>query len=82
MSSQYNALVDLVNDTKIIASAEVGSIPDPALLQAYQADWVYFCVWSGDYISGGEWNSLDFLNSVYNDDYVLTLDEIEGWKSS
>jgi mannan endo-1,4-beta-mannosidase len=53
---------------------------EPAQLQAYQADWVYFCVWSGDFISGGKWNSLDFLKRVYNDPYVLTLDEIQGWK--
>ena len=54
---------------------------DPAQLQAYQADWVYFCVWSGEFIDGGVWNTLDFLKDVYNDPYVLTLDEITGWKS-
>ena len=54
---------------------------DPAQLKLYQADWVYFVVWSGDYISGGTWNTLDFLKSVYSSDYVLTLDEIQGWKN-
>lgn len=54
---------------------------DPAQLKLYQADWVYFVVWSGDFISGGTWNTLDFLKSVYSSDYVLTLDEIQGWKS-
>lgn len=54
---------------------------DPEQLKLYQADWVYFVVWSGDFISGGTWNSLDFLKSVYSSDYVLTLDEIQGWKS-
>lgn len=54
---------------------------DPAQLQAYQADWVYFCVWSGDFIQGGTWNSVEFLKSVYSSEYVLTLDEIQGWKS-
>lgn len=54
---------------------------DPEQLKLYQADWVYFVVWSGDFISGGTWNTLDFLKSVYSSDYVLTLDEIQGWKS-
>lgn len=54
---------------------------DPEQLKLYQADWVYFVVWSGDFISGGTWNSLDFLKSVYSSDYVLTLDEIQGWKN-
>ncbi|PGH11017.1 hypothetical protein AJ80_07293 [Polytolypa hystricis UAMH7299] len=82
ISATYNRLVDLVNDKKIVAATEVGAIPDPAQLQAYGADWVYFCVWAGDYISGGQWNSLSFITSVYNDPYVLTLDEIQGWKST
>lgn len=80
ISATYNNLLALTNDTKIIAAAEIGSVMEPAQLQAYQADWVYFCVWSGDFISGGQWNSLDFLKTVYNDRYVLTLDEIQGWR--
>jgi mannan endo-1,4-beta-mannosidase len=55
---------------------------DPAQLQAYSADWVYFCVWAGEYISGGAWNSLDLLKKVYSDEYVLTLDEIQGWRDT
>lgn len=54
---------------------------DPEQLKLYQADWVYFVVWSGDFISGGTWNTLDFLKSVYSSEYVLTLDEIQGWKN-
>lgn len=54
---------------------------EPEQLKLYQADWVYFVVWSGDFISGGTWNTLDFLKSVYLSDYVLTLDEIQGWKN-
>ena len=55
---------------------------DPAQLQAYRADWVYFCVWSGEYISGGAWNSLELLKSVYSDLYVLTLEDIQGWRGT
>ncbi|KAJ6260565.1 hypothetical protein Dda_4791 [Drechslerella dactyloides] len=78
ISATYNALLSLVNDKKIIAAAEIGSVMDPAQLQLYQADWVYFVVWSGDFISGGTWNSVDFLKSVYNsaypDDYNVQSD--------
>lgn len=81
ISATYNSLLDLVDDKKIIAAAEIGSVMDPEQLKLYQADWVYFVVWSGDFISGGTWNSLDLLKSVYSSDYVLTLDEIQGWKN-
>lgn len=80
ISATYNSLLTLTNDTKIIAAAEVGSIMEPDQLKAYQADWVYFAIWSGEYISGGTWNSLDTLKRIYASDYVLTLDEIQGWK--
>ncbi|KAH7110882.1 mannan endo-1,4-beta-mannosidase-like protein [Dendryphion nanum] len=81
-SATYNNLLTLTNDTKIIAAAEIGSVMEPALLKAYQADWVYFCVWEGEFISGGVWNSLDLLKRVYADEYVLNLDEIQGWRSA
>ncbi|KAI0813223.1 carbohydrate-binding module family 35 [Xylaria sp. FL0064] len=41
MSAQYNSLVTLGDDTKLIAAAEVGSVPLPAQLEAYEADWVW-----------------------------------------
>jgi mannan endo-1,4-beta-mannosidase len=82
ISATYNALLALTDDTKMIAAAEIGSVMDPAQLQAYRTDWVYFCVWSGDYVSGGAWNSLDLLKKVYADPYVLTLDEVQGWRGA
>nr|AXG24385.1 endo-1,4-beta-mannanase [Westerdykella sp.] len=82
ISATYNNLVSLTKDTKMIAAAEVGSVMDPAQLQAYRADWVYFCTWEGDFISGGQWNSVDFLKKVFNDPYVLNLDKIQGWKNA
>lgn len=49
VSATYNNLLALANDTKIIAAAEIGSLMEPAQLKAYGADWVYLCVWSGEY---------------------------------
>lgn len=77
ISATYNNLLGLTGDTKIVAATEIGSVMEPAELRAYQAGWVY-CVWSGDYVSGGVWNSLELLKRVYADEYVLTLDEIQG----
>ncbi|EMR72134.1 putative mannan endo- -beta-mannosidase protein [Eutypa lata UCREL1] len=79
LSTQYNQLIDLGEDKKLIAAAEVGSAPLPDQLQAYQADWVYFAVWGSGYIDNAEWNPVDVLTEIYNHDYVLTLDEIQGW---
>jgi mannan endo-1,4-beta-mannosidase len=81
----------------MIAATEVGAAPLPKLLQAYEAHWLWFAVWGGDFIDNAEWNSAEALKEVrhfilyyedstdsssqiYASDYVLTLDEIQGWR--
>ncbi|KAK4159509.1 family 26 putative glycoside hydrolase [Cladorrhinum sp. PSN259] len=81
MSTQYNELIELGKDKKMIAAAEVGAAPLPDLLQAYEAHWLWFAVWSDTFINNAEWNSVQNLNTIYNSDYVLTLDEIQGWRN-
>ncbi|OHE97167.1 glycosyl hydrolase family 26 [Colletotrichum orchidophilum] len=82
MTTQYNDLITLGKDKKLIAAAEVGSAPFPDLLQAYETHWLYFCVWSDGFINNSEWNSVDDLKKIYDSEYVLTLDEIQGWRVS
>ncbi|ORY70463.1 GH26 endo-beta-1,4-mannanase [Pseudomassariella vexata] len=81
MSTQYNQLIDLGADKKMIAAAEVGSAPLPDLLEVYEADWLYFAVWGDSFINNAEWNTVDVLKEIYNHEYVLTLDEIQGWET-
>ena len=81
MSSEYNRLVELGKDKKLIAAAEVGAAPLPDQLRAYEAHWLWFAVWGDSYIDNPDWNALDVLKKIYTDDYVLTLDEIQGWAS-
>ncbi|KAK4187353.1 family 26 putative glycoside hydrolase [Podospora australis] len=80
MSTQFNELIELGKDKKMIAAAEVGAAPLPDLLQAYQANWLWFAVWGDSFINNVEWNSVETLNTIYNHEYVLTLDEIQGWR--
>ena len=80
ISATYGNLLDLTDDTKIIAAAEIGSVMDPAQLEVYQADWAWYVVWNGEYLSGGVWNSLEMSRSEYDVKYVLTLEEIQGWR--
>ncbi|KAE9583928.1 Mannan endo-1,4-beta-mannosidase [Colletotrichum siamense] len=80
MTTQYNDLIALGGDKKLIAATEVGSAPFPDLLQAYEAHWLYFCVWSDTFINNAEWNSVADLKTIYESEYVLTLDEIQGWR--
>jgi mannan endo-1,4-beta-mannosidase len=80
LSTQYNSLVELGKDTKLIAASEVGSIPDPDLLIAYDVHWLWFAAWGDTFINNPEYNSPELLKKAFNHPYVLTLDEIQGWK--
>ncbi|TEA20895.1 Mannan endo-1,4-beta-mannosidase [Colletotrichum sidae] len=80
MTIQYNDLIALGNDKKLIAATEVGSAPFPDLLQAYEAHWLYFAVWGDTFINNADWNSIEDLKKIYESEYVLTLDEIQGWR--
>ncbi|KAK3311839.1 glycoside hydrolase superfamily [Apodospora peruviana] len=82
MSVQYDQLIKLGVDKKLIAAAEVGAAPLPSQLQAYETHWLWFCVWGDTFINNAEWNSPAVLKEVYEHDYVLTLDEIQGWRTA
>jgi mannan endo-1,4-beta-mannosidase len=75
----YDRELSLTGDTKVATLSEVGTVPDPDLLRAYRADWSYFVAWAGSEQDGSS-NSLDFLTRVYNDPYVITLDEVGDFK--
>lgn len=75
-SNKYDSLVALVNDKKLVTLPENGPIPDPDLLQIYNADWSWFSTWAGNFITDGVTNTAEHLNKVFNSDYVITLDEL------
>ncbi|WP_364145528.1 glycosyl hydrolase [Paenibacillus sp. LPE1-1-1.1] len=79
--TKYEALVSLVQDTKIVALTENGAIPDPDLLVSYGAHWSWFCTWTGDFLNDGSHNSTQHLIDVYNHPYVVTLDELPNLKA-
>lgn len=64
MSAQYNELVALGKDRKMVAAAEVGAAPRPDLLVAYGAHWLWFCTWGDSFIDNADWNSPAVLNGV------------------
>ena len=82
VDTQYQELIALGNDTKMVTLPEVGNIPDPTLLKLYHADWSYFVTWDGDYITNDTYNDLAFKEMVYNDPTVLKLTDLGNWKGT
>ncbi|HYP15761.1 MAG TPA: glycosyl hydrolase [Opitutus sp.] len=72
-SGSFDRLVALTGHEKLIAMTENGPIPDPDLIQVYDAPWSWFCTWNGFPQSA---NSVAHLQKVYHHPFVLTLDEL------
>ena len=53
---------------------ECGRIPTVKQLSDEKADWVWFMTWHTEHITGH--NDKNVLKEIYNDKYVITLDEL------
>ncbi len=72
-SGTFDRLVQVSSNRRLIAMTENGAIPDPDLLQIYDAPWSWFCTWNNFPQTG---NSVAHLQKVYSHPFVLTLDEL------
>lgn len=60
---------------KPVCLHENGPIPDPEKMKIDGAKWLWFMTWHTSFIDSNETNTASYLNSVYNSDYLLSLDE-------
>ena len=61
---------------KPVCLHENGPIPDPEKMKNDGAKWLWFMTWHTSFIDSNEINTASYLNSVYNSDYLLSLDEL------
>ncbi|CRG84571.1 hypothetical protein PISL3812_01837 [Talaromyces islandicus] len=74
LQSEFTGLQALTKGERVLALAEVGSIPDPVLQAAQNVPWAYWMTWSGEFINDGKHNSQSFLKSTFNNRNVVSLD--------
>jgi mannan endo-1,4-beta-mannosidase len=72
------------DETIPMAMHEIGILPEVSQLtelhgQEYPADWVWFLVWHTEWLT--EHNSKEHLSAVFNDEYVITRDELPDFKN-
>lgn len=76
----YTKVKGYVNDPEVpLAYHECGPIPKPADLIKRDVRWVWFLTWHTTHIM--EENKPEDLNEIYNDPYVITLDELPDFKN-
>ncbi len=75
-TTAFLTLVNDTNDTKMVALTENDVIPDIQNIVNEGAWWLYFCPWYGDFLTSSRYNDPVLLNTIYNSQYVVTLDEL------
>lgn len=70
----YKNVGKVVGGEMPICFHECGRIPTVEQLEKANADWVWFMTWHTEYIT--DHNNMDDLKKIYNDEYVITLDEL------
>ncbi len=76
-----DSLVSMYNKTAKVADKPVclhenGPVPDPDKLKADGSKWLWFMTWHTSFIDSNEINTAQYINKVYNSDYMMTLDEL------
>jgi hypothetical protein len=61
---------------KLVTLSETGILPNPNNIRAYDVWWSWFSVWDNMIRDVNQ----TFLNSVYHDEDIITLDELIDWK--
>lgn len=80
ITSIFYQLVDLTGGKKMVAMTENDTIPSLKNLTEEKAGWLYFCPWYGEFITSSANNYPATLTTLYQSDYVITLDELPNLK--
>ncbi len=86
----YNETADYPLQTKMVALSENSNIPDPDLIEADGAWWLWFVVWNdgnseagvtsdNNFWTGEYYNTNEHKVHVYQHENVITLDELPAF---
>ncbi|MCM3702809.1 glycosyl hydrolase [Paenibacillus macerans] len=81
ITSIFYQLVDLTGGTKMVAMTENDTVPSVQNLTEEKAGWLYFCPWYGEHLMSTAFNYPATLKTLYQSDYVITLDELPDLKT-
>ena len=76
----YAEVASIAPEGMPIVFHECGSIPTQAQMTEASAPWLMFMVWHTDFLTDGKYNSPKTLQSIYQSDYFITLDELPAFK--
>ena len=65
-----------VSANKPYAIGEIGTVPDIAAVEAEEADWLWFMMWSGVFVLEEEFNTAEAYKKQFNAEYAITLENL------
>ncbi|CBF82918.1 hypothetical protein AN3336.2 [Aspergillus nidulans FGSC A4] len=73
VKGKFQALQNVTRGERVLALAEVGSIPDPELQAKENVTWAYWMAWNDEFIKDGNHNSQKFLQNILNSSRIISL---------
>jgi mannan endo-1,4-beta-mannosidase len=77
MSGSWMSMMNMYGGRKLVSLSESGTLPVPDRVRGYGTWWSWFGIWNGSYIQD---QPKELLNAVYNDEDVITRDELPDWR--
>ncbi|ORX57727.1 hypothetical protein BCR36DRAFT_402158 [Piromyces finnis] len=77
--NQYLKYFEFFDFKKMIVLSENGKIPNIDKCVEQDVWWGYFMTWNLEYILTEEYNENDFIKNVYNNKYVITMDDLPSF---
>lgn len=77
----FYQLVDLTGGKKMVAMTENDTVPSVKNLIEEKSGWLYFCPWYDEHLMSSAFNYPETLTTLYQSDYVITLDELPDLKN-
>ena len=74
--SLYAEVAALAPEGMPIVFHECGTIPTEAEMKEADAPWLMFMTWHTDWLTNTANNTVESLNTIYNSEYFITLDEL------
>lgn len=80
ITSIFYKLVDLTGGKKMVAMTENDTVPSVQNLTEEKSGWLYFLPWYGEHLMSTAFNYPATLKTLYQSNYVITLDELPNLK--
>ncbi|MCH5269224.1 MAG: beta-mannosidase [Lachnospiraceae bacterium] len=75
-SEKYHELLKITKQPKITLIGEIGTLPDVDAIHREEIGWASFMTWSRSFCLTEEFNSYEYLKTLYESPYAVTLERL------